>query len=117
MSEHEKATTDMFKKFEKLIKNIDGHVDRRVDNKVNAILLKYFGLKMQILAFVACGIIASIAVHVVVLTYVNDRMINSSLKVSMAEHSRAIADLRKDMKTFIKVHNDRKPKSVKVPAL
>ncbi len=69
---------------QKDLRDLISTLDKRIENQVNSGLLKHLSLKLQLLSIVVAGIIASIAVHAVVLTYVNDKVIASSIKEATA---------------------------------
>ncbi len=84
---------EVFAELLKIVKNIDARIDARIDSQVDKKILQHFSMKWQIISIVVGGIIASIAVHAVVLTYVNDKIISSN----MAKYENTLAYVKNDL--------------------
>ena len=117
---------EVFKTLEGLIESLD----KRIENKVYALIVKVLNTKFAILSLH----LAFASILLVAIFYMNDRTIKSSLKESMIKqteaikvveagitvNNKAIKKLSKDMKALIRMHNEkpnREPDSVKMTSL
>ena len=85
---------------EKNKKNIRGvaeTLDKAVDDKINASLVKNLGIKWESLQV----ILAAFAMQLVIIFYFNDMGIKSSIKSSMIEYENDLKDLKKDVKSIL----------------
>lgn len=65
----------------KNVSNLTTHVDKHINEKI----LKHLGQKTQAIGIFAAGILASIAIHVMILSYVNEKMLTSFTQTIKAE--------------------------------
>ena len=101
MSEPER---EFLKEWDRFLKAFDN----RVENKVNAVLVKHLGIKWQSLIV----ILTVMGLYVGLLIYVNDITIKSSIKTSMSEYTETLSNMDKRITNMEKIMSNREPKSI-----
>ena len=73
------------------------HIDSHIENKTNSILLKYLGIRWQSFGVIILIVLGFMATHSVVIYFVNDGTIKSSIEKSMEGHQKDMKEIKRSL--------------------